>query len=134
MCFDEFRSSLLIGDMLDYLDCYPLALPARYANRQACYETVYIISTPSVRYSITRCIRRKNARHVAGSMPWIFGYCMEQNPELAAHIGKMDKIRQDVLEARYRGRKNARHVAGSMPWIFGYCSFRSMLLMIYTVS
>lgn len=44
MCFDEFRSSLLIGDMLDYLDCYPLALPARYANRQACYETVYIIS------------------------------------------------------------------------------------------
>lgn len=44
MCFGEFRSSLLIGDMLDYLDCYPLALPARYANRQACYETVYIIS------------------------------------------------------------------------------------------
>ena len=44
MCFDEFRSRLLIGDMLDYLDCYPLALPARYANRQACYETVYIIS------------------------------------------------------------------------------------------
>lgn len=32
---DEFRSSLLIGDMLDYLDGYPLALPARYANRQA---------------------------------------------------------------------------------------------------
>lgn len=44
LCFDEFRSSLPIGDMLDYLDGYPLALPARYANRQACYETVYIIS------------------------------------------------------------------------------------------
>ena len=44
MCFDEFRSSLMVGDMLDYLDGYPLALPARYANRQACYETVYIIS------------------------------------------------------------------------------------------
>jgi len=44
LCLDEFRSSLLIGDMLDYLDGYPLALPARYANRQACYETVYIIS------------------------------------------------------------------------------------------
>lgn len=42
--FDEYRSNLLIGDMLDYLDGYPLALPARYANRQACYETVYIIS------------------------------------------------------------------------------------------
>lgn len=44
LLLDEFRSSLLIGDMLDYLDGYPLALPARYANRQACYETVYIIS------------------------------------------------------------------------------------------
>lgn len=44
ICFDEFRSSLMVGDMLDYLDGYPLALPARYAPRQACYETVYIIS------------------------------------------------------------------------------------------
>lgn len=44
LCLDEFRSSLQIGDMLDYTDGYPLALPARYANRQACYETVYIIS------------------------------------------------------------------------------------------
>lgn len=44
LCLDEFRSSLMIGDMLDYLDGYPLALPARYANRQACFETVYIIS------------------------------------------------------------------------------------------
>ena len=46
---DEFRSSLLVGDMLDYLDGYPLALPARYANRQACFETVYIISNIDLR-------------------------------------------------------------------------------------
>lgn len=44
LCLDEFRSSLMIGDMLDYLDGYPLSLPARYANRQACYEIAYIIS------------------------------------------------------------------------------------------
>lgn len=44
LCLDEFRSSLQIGDMLNYLDGFPLALPARYANRQACYEAVYIIS------------------------------------------------------------------------------------------
>ncbi len=44
LCFDEFRSSLILGDMLMYLDGYPLALPARYAARQACYEKVYIIS------------------------------------------------------------------------------------------
>lgn len=44
LLLDEFRSSLLIGDMLQYLDGYPLALPARYANRVACYETVYLVS------------------------------------------------------------------------------------------
>ncbi len=44
IAFDEYRCSLKISDMLDYLDIYPLELPARYANRYACYETVYIIS------------------------------------------------------------------------------------------
>lgn len=44
LCFDEFRSSLMIGDMLNYLDGYPISLPARYANRVACYGAVYIIS------------------------------------------------------------------------------------------
>lgn len=44
LCFDEFRSSLIVGDMLNFLDGYPISLPARYANRVACYETVYIIS------------------------------------------------------------------------------------------
>ena len=32
----------MIGDMLNYLDGYPISLPARYANRVACYEEVYI--------------------------------------------------------------------------------------------
>ena len=44
LLFDEFRSSLQLGDMLDYLDGYPLNLPARYAQRVACFTTVYIIS------------------------------------------------------------------------------------------
>lgn len=30
--------------MLNYLDGYPLTLPARYSNRVACYTKVYIIS------------------------------------------------------------------------------------------
>jgi hypothetical protein len=42
--FDEFRSQLKIGDMLNYLDGYPISLPCRYANRQACFTKVYIIS------------------------------------------------------------------------------------------
>lgn len=42
--FEEFRSSLKIGDMLNYLDGYPLELPSRYTNKYACYTKVYIIS------------------------------------------------------------------------------------------
>lgn len=42
--FEEFRSSLPISDMLNYLDCYPVVLPCRYANKIACFTKVYIIS------------------------------------------------------------------------------------------
>ena len=42
--FEEFRSSLKIHDMLNYLDGYPLELPCRYANKIACYTKVYIIT------------------------------------------------------------------------------------------
>lgn len=42
--FDEFRSSLPLKDMLQYLDGYPCRLPARYADRQACYTKAYLVS------------------------------------------------------------------------------------------
>lgn len=42
--FEEFRSSLKIEQMLNYLDGYPLTLPARYGDKIACFDTVYIIS------------------------------------------------------------------------------------------
>ena len=44
IAFDEFRSNITLSDMLQYLDIYPLVLPARYSNKYACYTTVYIIS------------------------------------------------------------------------------------------
>ena len=44
MLFDEFCGNFRIQDMNNYLDGYPLTLPARYTNKQACYETVYIIT------------------------------------------------------------------------------------------
>ena len=44
LCLDEFRSSLPMGEILNYLDGYPISLPARYAPRVACYEMVYIVS------------------------------------------------------------------------------------------
>ena len=42
--FEEFRSGLKHGDMLNYLDGYPLLLPCRYFNRQACFTRVYILT------------------------------------------------------------------------------------------
>ena len=42
--FEEFRGGLKHGDMLNYLDGYPLLLPCRYFNRQACFTKVFIIS------------------------------------------------------------------------------------------
>lgn len=46
--FDEYRSQLRISDMLQYIDIYPIELPARYSNKFACYHTVYIISNWSL--------------------------------------------------------------------------------------
>ncbi len=82
MCFDEFRSSLLIGDMLDYLDCYPLALPARYANRQACYETVYIISNIDLKeqYPNIQCIEPATWRAFLRRIHRVIEYRTEGEP------------------------------------------------------
>lgn len=51
--FEEFRSSLPLPDMLNYLDGYPLALPCRYSDRIACYTTVFIISNIDLRQQYT---------------------------------------------------------------------------------
>lgn len=44
LLLDEYSSNFKIRDLLNYLDGYPLTLPARYSNRVACYTKVYIIS------------------------------------------------------------------------------------------
>ncbi len=49
MLFDEYCSGVRIQDMNNYLDGYPIALPARYSNKQACYDRVYIISNLDIR-------------------------------------------------------------------------------------
>ena len=42
--FEEFNSQIPIEEMLNYLDIYPLSLPARYTDRTACYTQIYITS------------------------------------------------------------------------------------------
>lgn len=51
--FDEFRSDIPLKRMLEFLDVYSLRLPCRYANKQAEYTKVYIISNISLRDQYT---------------------------------------------------------------------------------
>lgn len=44
MLFDEFAGQISIEYMLRLLDRYPVKLKARYANKQAAYETVWLVS------------------------------------------------------------------------------------------
>ena len=44
LVFEEFSGQVPIEDMLNYLDIYPLSLPARYNDKTACYTKVYITS------------------------------------------------------------------------------------------
>lgn len=53
--FDEFRDSFRIGDMLNYLDPYPLQLPCRYYNKYACYTNIYIASNISLAEQYKNC-------------------------------------------------------------------------------
>lgn len=42
--FEEFRGQITLDKMLNYLDGYPLELPARFSNKIACYTKVFIVS------------------------------------------------------------------------------------------
>jgi hypothetical protein len=42
--FEEFHGQYKMNDMLNWTDGYPLKLPARYNDRQACFTHVYITS------------------------------------------------------------------------------------------
>jgi len=50
--FEEFRSQVKIDIMLNWLDIYPVKLPARYHNKVACYTKVFVVSNwkPSEQY------------------------------------------------------------------------------------
>ena len=44
LVFEEFNSQVPIEEMLNYLDIYPLFLPARYNDKVACFTKVYVTS------------------------------------------------------------------------------------------
>ncbi len=42
--FEEFRGGIKIEEMLNYLDGYPVELPARYANKMAKFTKVFLLT------------------------------------------------------------------------------------------
>ena len=44
LVFEEFSSQIPVEEMLNYMDCYPIYLPARYNDRVAAYSKIYITS------------------------------------------------------------------------------------------
>ena len=48
LVLEEFQGQIPISDLLTLLDIYPLMLPARYADRVACFTQVYITSNKSL--------------------------------------------------------------------------------------
>lgn len=57
LIFEEYRSQFKIADILNYLNGYPLLLPCRYFNRQACYTKVFIISNLPLEKQYTTVIQ-----------------------------------------------------------------------------
>jgi len=49
LVLDEYREQLPMSLLLNVLDRYPLRLPARYNDRWAAYDTVYVISNLELR-------------------------------------------------------------------------------------
>jgi hypothetical protein len=44
LVFEEFRSSQKLSDMLNYLDVYPVILPARYTPKICCATKIFVVS------------------------------------------------------------------------------------------
>jgi len=59
LVFEEFNSQIPIEAMLNYLDIYPLTLPARYNDRTACYTKVYITSNQPLNKQFTHAQRTR---------------------------------------------------------------------------
>ena len=82
LAFEEFDEDIKLTDMLNYLDCYGLALPARYSDKVATFETVYIVSNRPL-LSIYQDERYHNRN------------------TYEAFISRIDKIRYHYLDRTY---------------------------------
>ena len=109
--FEEFRGGIKHGDMLNYLDGYPLLLPCRYFNRQACFTKVFIITNlaPDFQYQgIDDESRRAFFRRIHCVRQYDeFGHIVDY-PSVDAYIHRKDWVQQTMREIK---NETADHAA-----------------------
>lgn len=90
--FEEFRGSLKLADMLNYLDGYPLLLPCRYFNRQACFTKVFICTnwSPDVQYVDADKDSRDAFFRRLGKIVEFVGGDVQEWPSYKAWLGRYD--------------------------------------------
>lgn len=88
--FEEYRSNFPLSLFLQYLDIYPLLLPARYANRQALYDRVYIISNWTLEQQYPNCNRDDILalyRRIKYRIDITKDYCFRKEYKNLAYVG-----------------------------------------------
>lgn len=89
LIFEEFRSSLKLADMLNYLDGHPLLLPCRYFNCQACFTKVSFTTNipPDEQYMAADKLTRQAF--------WRRIHKVMEYPGVAAYIHRYDRAVDD---------------------------------------
>lgn len=64
LVFEEFAGQIELEELLNYLDIYPLSLPARYSDKVACYTKVFLTSNLPLeqQYRCARCEKPESYR------------------------------------------------------------------------
>ena len=91
--FEEFRSQVKIENMLNWLDGYPIELPARYANKLAHFTEVYIISNWRLEEQYQR-IQQNYQSTWQALLRRIDIYAMIEEGEMVEVVDTLDYLRQ----------------------------------------
>lgn len=96
LVFEEFASQIPIEDMLNYLDIYPLMLPARFNDKVACYDTVYITSNISLgeQYSEVQHYKPETWKAFLRRINFLVEYT-DVNTYTVTEINKVKEVKAD---------------------------------------
>ncbi len=92
--FEEFRSGVKIENMLNWLDGYPVELPARYANKLAHFTKVYIISNWRLEEQY-RAIQMNYQSTWQALLRRIGTYGMIEDSQLVDVVGVLEHLRSN---------------------------------------